>query len=359
MKNKKIILALSGGVDSSIAAYLLKKQGYDITAVFMKNYSDTKNSFGECSYKDDKRSAQRVAAKLNIPLILIDSESQYKSKVLSPMFNSYSKNLTPNPDILCNKIIKFPLLWKKAKSLKIPLIATGHYAIVKKIKSSFSLYQPLDKSKDQTYFLSEMNQKDLSHTIFPLGKIKKIEVRALAKKLNFHNWNRPGTTGICFVQQNNMQNFLKSKLKEKPGIVKDPEGNILGTHLGSHFYTIGQKCIPSSGIQIKKPNNLAQKRFFIAEKKGNTLIAASEDHPLLKKSEVKIVSLHFINSKEDSPSNIKARIRHLGKLLPGKLMKKSNSYYFKFAKPQEAIAPGQYIVLYHKDKVIASGEMRY
>lgn len=358
MKNKQqtIVLGLSGGVDSSVAAILLKKQGYNVIGAFMKNFSDTKNPFtGECSYLEDKRIAQRIANILKIKFVVFDFEKEYKKYVIDKMYSDYKKGITPNPDILCNKIIKFPLFWKEAKKLGADFIAMGHYAIIKKTNSGYQLLAGKDKSKDQSYFLSDLSQSDLEHTILPLGTMRKEKVRKIAKDNNLPNWNKHGTVGICFVGPVKMQSFLKKKIKTKKGIVKDQDGKVIGTHEGKQFYTIGQKAGEHVGIIINKPKKYSQKRFYIAKKlKNNILVVAPENSPLLKTSKVVIKNLNVINSKEKIPkSSLKARIRHLGQLHLGQL--KSNK--FIFAKPIESVAAGQYIVIYQKDKVIASGEI--
>lgn len=322
----------------------------------MKNFSDTKNPFtGECSYLEDKRMAQRIASILKIKLVVFDFEKQYKKYVIEQMYKDYKKGITPNPDILCNKIIKFPLFWKFAQKLGADYIAMGHYARIKKTNLGYELLAGKDKKKDQSYFLADLSQEDLQHTLFPLGNLKKSSVRKIAKKNHFPNWNKHGTVGICFVGQVNMQKFLKNKIKISQGIVKNPEGNIIGTHEGISFYTIGQKAGEHIGININKPKKDAQKRFYIAKKlRPNTLIVAPESHALLKKKEIRIKNLHKINPYEIIENKtLKARIRHLGQLYKGKLIK--NTFVPK--KPIESVAPGQILVLYNKNKVIASAEI--
>ncbi len=356
---RTILLAMSGGVDSSVAALLLKKQGYNVIGAFIKSFSDTKNLRGECAWRDEKRSAQQIAAKLNIPLITLDFEKEYKKQVIKPMFKSYAQGKTPNPDILCNKIIKFPLLWKAAQKLKIPFIATGHYARIKKTPQGFKLLAGKDKKKDQSYFLAELTQFDLSHTLFPLGNCTKSEVRQIAKSNNFPNWNKQGTRGICFVGKTNMQLFLKQKIKEKPGKIISPEGIFLGTHPGIAYFTIGQKLGEHLGIKLVKPKQFAQKKFYIAEKrKNNILVAAPKSHPTLKKKEIMLKYLHLINPNSSLPSsNLKARIRYRGQLHAGNLRKISGKYKFIFKNPVEAVAEGQYLVIYKGEQVIGCGEV--
>ncbi len=361
MKQKVVLLGMSGGVDSSVAALLLKRQGYKVIGVFMKNFSDTKDPLtGECHWQEDKKMAQKIALKLKIPFIVLNFEKLYKEKIIKPMFQSYKLGFTPNPDISCNSLIKFPLLWKEAKKLKCNYIATGHYARIRKTSSGFQLLAGKDKSKDQSYFLAELSQSDLQHTLFPLGNLIKSQVRKIAKTNNFPNWNKHGTAGICFIGNINFHQFLENRIKAKPGKVITPEGSVIGAHQGLAYYTTGQKAGSHIGINIEKPPYLAQKRFYVAEKrKNNVLVVAPESHSILKKREVIIKSLYLINTKEKiPPSNLSARIRHLGSFHKGKLTKKSNKYHFVFQKPVEAIAPGQFIVLYHKDKVIGSGEIR-
>jgi len=361
MKNRKesqktVVIGLSGGVDSAVAALLLKKQGYKVIGAFMKNFSDTKNPYTkECFYLEDKKMAQKIALQLKIPFIIFDFEKQYKKYVIGKMYKDYKSGITPNPDILCNKIIKFPLFWQEAQHFKANFIAMGHYARIKKTNRGYNLLAGKDKSKDQSYFLSELSQSDLKHTLFPLGNLTKREVRNIAKKNHFPNWSKHGTVGICFVGQVNMQSFLKKKIKPKSGIVKDPDNNIVGTHEGVQYYTIGQKVGEHIGISIKKPKSFAQKRFYVAKKiKPNTLIVSPENHPLLFKKQINLKSLHLINPRDKmSKSNLKVRIRHLGQLHSGKLMKNT----FIFDKPTKSIAPGQIAVLYEKNKVIASAEI--
>lgn len=362
MKNKKnnqktVVIGLSGGVDSAVAALILKKQGYKVIAAFMKNFSDTKNPYTkECSYLEDKRMAQKLALQLKIPFVVFDFEKQYKKYVIDQMYKDYRSGKTPNPDILCNKIIKFPLFYKEAKKLGADYIAMGHYARIKKTKSGHNLLAGKDKEKDQSYFLADLSQSDLKHTLFPLGNLTKQKVRSIAKQNHFPNWNRHGTVGICFVGQVNMIDFLKKKIKPKQGIVKDQNNNKIGTHQGTQYYTIGQKAQEHIGINIHKPIQLAQERFYIAKKeKPNTLIVAPENHPILFKKQISLKSIHLINPKEKIPkSNIKVRIRHLGKLHSGKLTKN----IFTLGKSIKAIAPGQIAVFYKKNKALASAEIR-
>ncbi|MDP3881725.1 MAG: tRNA 2-thiouridine(34) synthase MnmA [Nanoarchaeota archaeon] len=362
MKNSKktVLLALSGGVDSAVAAMLLKKQGYRIIAAFMKNFSDTKDPLtNQCSWKTERNMAIKIAYALEIPFITLDFEKEYKKQVIEPMFKAYKKGQTPNPDILCNSIIKFPLLWKAAKKLKADYLATGHYARIKKTSKGYHLLSAKDSTKDQSYFLADVTQDDLSHTLFPIGNYTKKEIRNIARKNKFLNWDKTSTRGVCFIGDVNFNKFLREKIKEKPGKVINPEGSLLGTHKGIPFYTIGQKALPSQGIMINKPSGFEQKRFYVAGKrKNNILVVAPENHPSLKRKQILIRKIHLINKKIRMPKRLKARIRHLGILHSGNLKKITKGWMFTFDKPLEALAEGQYIVFYKNQEVIGCGEMK-
>ncbi len=359
-KQKSVLIGLSGGVDSAVAALLLKRSGYKVKALFLKLFSKTKNPLtNECNWIEDYKSAQKIATILNIELIKADYESYYNKKILQPMFKAYKSGITPNPDILCNSLVKFPFLLKEAKKHNCNFIATGHYARIKKNKYGYHLLQSTDSKKDQSYFLADLNQKVLEKTLFPIGNLTKQEVRTIAKANRFSNWDRDSTAGVCFVGNIQMQSFLKQKIKEKPGKILTPKREIIGIHKGTSFYTIGQKVNNINSIQLTKPKDLAQKKLYVAlkSKKRNELIIVSENHPLLFKKQVKLKSLHSINDNQKIPSNLQARIRHLGKLHKGKLIKKSNHYSFKFNKPVSSIASGQYIVLYSNQELIGSAIM--
>ncbi len=363
-KQRTVLLALSGGVDSAVSALLLKKQGYNVIGLFMQTFREENKAKNKCksnSAMTDKKMAEIIAKKLKIKFISRDYKKEYYKEVILPMIKDYKKGLTPNPDIECNKLIKFPYLLREAENLGADYIATGHYAKILKTKSGFHLLQGKDKTKDQSYFLYELNQKILSRLIFPIGNLTKKQIRRIAKRNDFPNWNKPGTTGICFLgKTNGIKPFLETKIKQKIGKIFSPENNFLGTHEGSVYYTIGQRIENHLGLKIEKPKEHAQDRYYIVEKrKDNLIIAGPKGHPSLLKREIIIHNLHQINPKEKIPdSRLKARIRHLGQFHTGKLRKEGDKYAFIFQKQIEAIAAGQSIVLYNKNKVIGGGEMR-
>ncbi|MDO8460499.1 MAG: tRNA 2-thiouridine(34) synthase MnmA [Nanoarchaeota archaeon] len=361
-EKKTVLLGMSGGVDSSVAALILKKEGYRVIGAFMKNFSDTKNKLtGECAWQEEKAMAQKIAAMLEIPLIIIDSEEEYKKEVVDPMFKAYAKGFTPNPDVLCNKLIKFPVLWKKAQELGVDYIATGHYVRIRKSSKGYEMLRGKDDYKDQSYFLYELNEKDLEHTLFLMGEYTKEEVRKIAKKNGFYNWDKKGTSGVCFIGKIDMKHFLKQRIKEKKGNVVNMEGEVVGTHPGSMFFTIGERVGSKYGIEIdRKIRNMTGKKLYIADKrKGNVLVVAPSGHKALKRNKVFIRELHLINKKEKiNGKGLRARIRHLGSLNKGILKKNKGRWIFTFAKPIEGIAEGQSIVFYKGEKVIGGGEMR-
>ncbi|MEK6899219.1 MAG: tRNA 2-thiouridine(34) synthase MnmA [Nanoarchaeota archaeon] len=355
---KSVLIGLSGGVDSAVSALLLKKQGYKVIGAFMRNFSDNKNLKGECHWVEDKKDAEKIASILKIPLLTFNFENEYKRDVIEPMFNSYSKNLTPNPDTNCNRYIKFPLLWKEAQKRDIDFIATGHYAKIIKKKNKFELHQAIDKEKDQTYFLYKLKEQDLKHTLFPIGNLKKSQVREIAKKANLPVYNKRGSRGICFVGKMDMKTFLKQRIKEKKGIIKNPEGEIIGTHTGTMFFTIGERIKENEEIHLNdSARNKASKKFYVAKKQGNTLIVAPENNLSLKRKQFIIKNLSFIN-KNQSLKNIKVRIRHRGNLISATIKKEKNQITCTLKNPTQGIAEGQSVVIYKNSKVLAGGEIR-
>ena len=360
---EKVLLGLSGGVDSAVAALLLKKQGYEVIGAFMKNFSETKNSLtGECHYLEDKKDAQKIAAILGIKFITLNFEKEYKKYVIDPMFKAYKSGLTPNPDSLCNKIIKFPLLWKHAKKLGCSYIATGHYVRVKKTSSGTSLLRGKDEKKDQSYFLYDLTQQDLKHTLFPIGNFTKEKVRKIARKNKFPNADKKGTRGICFVGKISMKPFLEQKIKPKKGKVLSPEKEVIGSHKGIMFYTIGERIAPSSGILIdNKIKNTSGKKWYVADKiiNKNIIIAAPQNHPSLKKDSFYLKKINWIEKKQKPPIKAKVRIRHLGELIPAQITSKNNKIFCKLKKPTQGLAEGQSAVIYKGSKVLCGGEIRY
>ncbi len=407
MKKQKVLLAMSGGVDSSVAALLLKKQGYEVIGAFMKNWSDTKDPLtNQCAWRGERKFALKIAAQLNIPLITLDFEKQYKSKVVKKMFEKFKKGITPNPDIDCNQKIKFPLLIREAKKRGISLIATGHYARIRKNKKGiYELLRGKDKTKDQSYFLYKIKQSELKHTLFPIGNYTKYQIREIANKNKFPNYNKKGTVGICFIGKINFKDFLRKKISPKSGNVLDPEGNIIGKHDGIFYYTIGERLGPRYGFEISRdyminkkiknksinlnkkiprseasanspkalgrvggnnlPKNQKFQKWYVARKnlKTNTIIAAPENHPLNFRKNIIAKNLYLISDKKENfknkKTNVFSRIRHVGELLQSKLFYENGKWKINLNKAITGVSEGQAIVLYKGEKCLGGGEISF
>jgi len=349
---------MSGGVDSSVAAMLMKKKGYEVVGVFMKNWSDTKNELGECSWREERRMAAKIASLLDIPLITLDLEKEYKSKVVEEMFKKYRKGITPNPDIDCNKKIKFPELIKFAKKIGAKIVVTGHYSRIKKVGNSYKLFRGKDESKDQSYFLYTLTQDELKHCLFPIGDYTKKDIREIARKAGFPNFDKKSTVGICFIGKVNLKEFLSKKIKPKKGKILDPNGNIIGEHDGIYYYTIGQRLGPRYGFEIQREKSTANiKRWYVARKdaKKNIIIAAPEGHPLLYRKEITITQPHWINKAPRRGEKVFSRIRQVGELIPSII--KNNKIILN--KAITGVSEGQAIVLYKGKEVLGGGVIRF
>lgn len=355
----KILVCMSGGVDSSVVSALLVEKGYDVTGAFMVNFEDKDDIGAEC-WRGDYQDALRVAAKLGIKLMRLDFQEEYKEKVLDYMFKEYEAGKTPNPDVMCNKFIKFDAWLEKAKKLGFDKIATGHYAKTDGKK----LIKAKDENKDQTYFLHQLDQEQLSHTIFPLGGLLKEEVRKLAKKFDLPNAEKQESMGICFIGEVPMKNFLIKKIKKNPGLIVLSSGEKLCTHDGLAFYTIGQRhnLIEKSPVNKQIENqkadkiNLKNEPLFVVDKdfKENKLILGYEDDELLYKKEIEIKNLHWVSGQEPKfPLKCEVRLRHRQELQKAKI----NKNKIIFDKKQKAVTPGQFAVFYLKNECLGGGEI--
>jgi tRNA-specific 2-thiouridylase len=341
---KKVLIGLSGGVDSAVAAHLLLEQGYMVEGAFMHNWHD--DTYSQCQASADFEVAVKVADFLKIKLHSIDFATEYFYEVFTPFLKSLQDGLTPNPDVFCNKNIKFKYLLQYAMKHEFDYIATGHYAKIVK-KRQFYLYQAKDKNKDQTYFLHQLSQQQLAKTIFPLAEIEKKQVKIYAKNLGLPNFDRKESMGICFIGQNNFKNFIKPYLKTKKGNILTVSGEKVGTHEGLSFYTIGQR----KGIGIGGSNKFLSHCWYVVNKKDNNLIISQDPKdPLLYSNKLLSESIHWISK----PTNNKmfARIRHRQPLqecvVDGNIV--------TFAEKQRAITPGQFIVFYD-NQVCLGGAM--
>lgn len=339
--NKKILVAMSGGVDSSVVAALLVEQGYDVTGAFMVNFDDH-DKHGLPCYTADYRDAVRVAAKIGIKILKINFVKEYKENVLDYMYAEYNAGRTPNPDVMCNKYIKFGAWLRKAEELGYDALATGHYACTK----DGVLLQAKDTNKDQTYFLHQVTQEQLSKIVFPLGDYSKSEVRELATKFDLPTAQKEESMGICFIGEVSMKDFLKEKIDVKNGdIVVQDSGEKIGEHDGLPFYTIGQR----HGFSQKG----SDKPLFVVKKDfdTNTLYVGYEDHELLHSNEIQVENLHFISGQAPTfPLKCEVRLRHRQDLQ----MATVENETIMFETPQKAATPGQFAVLY-KDGVCLGG----
>jgi len=357
-KKEKILVAMSGGVDSSVATAMLVKQGYDVTGAYMKQWTDTNELSGVCTWKEDRRDALRVAAHLGIPMITLDFESEYKKWVMEYMFSEYEKGRTPNPDVLCNKFIKFGVWLTKAKELGFAKLATGHYARLgreetrnKKQETNNFVYRLLeakDKNKDQTYFLHQLTQEQLKDVLFPLGKYTKEKVRKLAFKLGLPTADKPESMGICFVGEVSMKEFLLQKIKPNKGKIITTSGEVVGEHDGLPFYTIGQRHLKMQNAEFRMRNG-DNKPLYVVDKKfeANELVVGHEDDPLFYKKEIKVIDINWvIGQKPQFPLKCEVRMRHRQKMQPAKISMINGELSVEFEEPQKAVTPGQFAVFY-------------
>lgn len=350
MKNKKlkILVGLSGGVDSAVAAYLLKEEGHEVSAVFMKNFSSRDNIDHECPWRKDQVEAQKVVDFLGIKLETWDFEEQYRKTVVKYLFDTYQAGLTPNPDILCNSEIKFKLFLAKALVAGYDKIATGHYAQIKEDKQGFHLLQGLDDNKDQSYFLAGLNQEQLAHSLFPLGKIKKPKVRQIAKKIGLPNADRKDSQGICFVGKVNLKEFLQKQIPPNPGNILDLDGKVIGKHEGVVYYTIGQR----KGIDIGGGPALYVIKKDLAK---NELIVGPKESIELYTKQIKIKNLHWLGNSHQLPLKAKGKIRYRQtdqRLTLQQL--EDDLWQATFKNEQFASAAGQTLAIYLKKELIAS-----
>lgn len=348
-KKIKVLCAMSGGVDSSVAAALLVQNGYDVTGAFMVNYDEPEPQAETC-WTGDYQDALRVAAKLRIPLIRLDFIKEYREQVLDYMYGEYEAGRTPNPDVLCNKFIKFGAWLDKAKELGFDFLAAGHYARLRPGKI-LKLIMSEDKNKDQTYFLHQLNQKQLKHVMFPVGGYAKTEVRKMARKMSLPTADRAESMGICFVGEVPMKEFLMKKIKPKPGNIINTSGEILGQHDGLAFYTIGQRY----GVkgQHAKP-------FYVVDKKikRNELVVGHENDPALYKKEIEAGNINWISGHPPKfPLKCEVRLRHRQPLQECVIRRSrpANQLTIKFTNPQRAVTPGQFAVFYKKGECLGGG----
>lgn len=375
----RVVVGLSGGVDSSVTAHLLQEQGHEVIGVFMKNWHDTEFTISdECPWEEDSKDALLVADKLGIPFHTIDLSEEYYERIVSYMFKEYESGRTPNPDVLCNREIKFDTFLKHALKLGADYVATGHYCRKRETDKGFELLAGLDGNKDQSYFLCQVNQEQLARTLFPIGELEKSEVRRIAKEQDLITSEKRDSQGLCFIGKVKLPDFLKQRLKEKKGNVVeiprdwegyenglDPtkehvytasDGKIIGEHNGAHFYTIGQR----KGLNI---GGYANPIFIIqTDTKTNTIyVGEGEDHPGLNRSGlfVQDEDIHWVNSinnmSEGETRTYDVRIRYRQPLFKANLTKTSEGLSILFDSPKKAVAKGQFAAWYDGEVLVGSG----
>lgn len=387
---KRVVVGLSGGVDSSVAAYLLKEQGYEVIGMFMRNWHDESVTLSdECPWIDDSNDALLIAQQLGIPFQVIDLSKEYKERIVDYMFHEYESGRTPNPDVLCNREIKFDVFLKAAMELGADYVATGHYCRKSEHPDgSFGLLAGKDPNKDQSYFLCQLNQEQLSKALFPIGELEKLEVRKIAREIGLHTADKKDSQGLCFVGKISLPDFLQQQLKVKEGpVIEIPEdlevfkhysqtpldpsnikdlaepftfdidqGNEVAKHQGAHFYTIGQR----KGLHI---GGRPFPSFVIGlDTKENVVYTGlKEDHPGLYRKALKLDEngLHFLNSNvsiEDLiEKELDLRIRYRQPLQKGHVITSDNNVYLLFNEAQRGITPGQFAAIYLNEELIASG----
>jgi tRNA-specific 2-thiouridylase len=391
---KRVVVGLSGGVDSSVAAYLLKEQGYEVIGLFMKNWhDDTVTISNECPWLEDSNDALLVAEKLGIPFQTVDLSEQYKEKIVDYMFNEYEKGRTPNPDVLCNREIKFDVFMKIALSLGADYVATGHYCrkgiLEKDGKTIYKLLAGKDDNKDQSYFLCQLSQEQLATSLFPIGELTKPEVREIATKLDLVTAEKKDSQGLCFIGKVRLPEFLQQQLKPKEGLIYEidannaiynkvqpnfknleeqlafestsvaysPEmGKAVGKHQGAHYFTIGQR----KGLNV---GGTKEALFIISTNVvANTIYTGQgQNHPGLFKKALKVMptEIHWIREdlalKEGETMEVMARIRYRQPLQKATLYQFESGLYVSFDEPQSAITQGQFVAWNVDDELVGSG----
>ena len=343
-KGKKVWVGMSGGVDSAVSAFLLKKQGYDVTGVFIKVWQPDDV---ECTWKDDRRDAMRVCAEIDIPFITLDLSSEYKKEVVDYMISEYAMGRTPNPDIMCNRHIKFGGFLNLAREMGMDYVATGHYANV----INKSLYEGKDPNKDQSYFLWTLNSNDLESIIFPIGNLHKTEVRKIAKKNKIPVFDKKDSQGICFIGHVDMKEFLKKNIKTSAGNVLDVDGNIIGEHDGAVLYTIGER-VGFKNFQNgtdTKPMYVLKKDIYL-----NTVTVSDSNLINDEKSgnsfSAKLININWNTDK--MPAKIQARVRYRQSKQNCTFNLENGEVVFE---KSQVLASGQSVVLYSGEKCLGGG----
>jgi len=352
----KVVVGMSGGVDSSVAALLLKRAGHEVTGLFMKNWEDDDDD-EYCSTREDLVDAAAAADVIGIAFEAVNFAAEYKDRVFADFLREYAAGRTPNPDVLCNAEIKFKAFLDHAMRLGAEIIATGHYARTRKNdEGKVELLRGIDSSKDQSYFLHRLNQQQLSRVLFPVGELKKTEVRRLAQEAGLPNHAKKDSTGICFIGERPFREFLNRYLKREPGPIVNDAGKVLGEHIGLAFYTIGQR----KGIGIGGQKAMPGEAWYVAEKRMATnelVIVQGHDHPLLMKRVLKAADASWVSGEAlQAPTRHTAKTRYRQADAACSVERaEGGELDVAFDQPQWAVTPGQSVVLYDREVCLGGG----
>ncbi len=354
MSSPLVILGMSGGVDSSVAGWLLQQQGYDVQGLFMSNWDEDED--GYCTAAEDYQDARRVCEQLGIPLHKVNFAGEYRERVFAHFLEEYRAGRTPNPDVLCNREIKFGVCFDYARRLGAEWVATGHYARIEQNGAAPQLLRAVDRDKDQSYFLHAVPGAALAKTLFPIGALRKSDVRRMARELTLPVFDKKDSTGICFIGERPFAQFLSTYLPAQPGDIETPDGRKVGQHSGLMYYTLGQR----QGLHIGGRNDASEEPWYVAAKevhRNALIVVQGHDHPALLSTTLRASQLAWVRGEPpggEFACTAKVRYRQPDQacavqILPG------GSCAVRFDAPQRAVTPGQYVVFYDGEECLGGG----
>jgi len=349
---ERILVAMSGGVDSSVAALLLHREGHDVTAAYMKNWINEDGVIGRCPWEEDIEDARRASDRIGIPFEVVNLMRDYRSRVVDYLLEGYACGLTPNPDMMCNREIKFGVFRAWAREHGYDAVATGHYARRESSGADITLHEGADRNKDQSYFLALLDNAQIRDARFPIGTIEKPEVRRIAREAGLANADKKDSQGICFIGEVKMKDFLRAYVPKNPGpIIRASDERALGRHEGLHHYTLGQR----KGVGV--PSNTDHERYVVVGKRAadNALLVAFDhpDAPGLFQTEAHVHSLSWTGEPLSGSARVEGRVRYRDPRVPLEFIPEAGGKaHIRFATPQRSLAPGQILALYAGDRVL-------